>query len=561
MDRLRRVLETIQEQFKRLSVSQRLLIASLAVIMAMTFFVISQYAGSPPLVELLPGQPGEAQTRAVSFLENNNIPYQRRDGRIYVEPSRQYSVLGQMGEQQVLPGDSQVLFDNLADKQSWTMNATQHRQLGQIALQNELARVIRNFSGIRKASVFIDSPDDRHRGLGQAARQPTATVTVFSDSGLNQSTVDAIANMVSGAKAGLDVERVRVIDGATNRQHRARGEQDLYAGAHLEHTVKIESIVRDKLMGLLGYIEGVVVAVNAQVDVRQTETVTRRVLNPGEGTVTAPTRESSTEITIAGESAGAEAGVRSNVGADLARGSGGGVRESESTTEAELTTEWGDERTRIVDPNGRATKINATINVPRSYFVRVWRAQNADAAVGDEPDPDALAAVIDAETGRLERDVSPIIETSGPEGMEPGTVVVSVAPDWAVPQDQPASAGGGGIFQAATESAPGGLGWLVKNALLVGLAVAALALLAMSLKRATRPVDLPTPEEIVGVPPALGSSEEMFGEADEADAVLAGVEMSDEDLQRRKMVEQVAGLVNESPEDAARLVSRWVRAE
>jgi flagellar M-ring protein FliF len=560
MDRLRRVLETIQEQFRRLSVSQRLLIASLAVIMAMTFFVVSQYAGSPPMVELLPGQPAEAQTRAVSFLQSQGIPFKQREGRVYVEPGRQYAVLGQMGESQALPGDSQVLFNNLADRQSWTMNATQHRQLGQIALQNELARVIRNFSGIRKASVFIDSPDDRHRGLGQAARKPTATVTVFSDGGLSQSTVDAIASMVAGSKAGLEVESVRVIDGATNRQHRARGEQDMYAGQHLEHTVKIESIVRDKLLDMLQYIEGVVIAVNAQVDIRRTETVTRRVLNPGEGSVTAPTRESTTEITIAGESGGAEAGVRSNVGADIARGGRGGPRESEKTTEAELETEWGDERTRIVDPNGRPTKINATVNVPRSYFVRLWQSQNP--GVAEDPDQEALAPVIDVEVARLERTIAPIIETQGPQGTEPGSVVVSVAPDAADALGQPVRAGGGGdLITAATDASPGGLGWLLKNAALGGLAIAALLLLAMSLKRATRPVNLPTAEEIVGVPPALASNEDMFGEADEADAVLAGVEMSDEDLQRRKMVEQVASLVDESPEDAARLLQRWVRAE
>jgi len=93
------------------------------------------------------------------------------------------------------------------------------------------------------------------------------------------------------------------------------------------------------------------------------------------------------------------------------------------------------------------------------------------------------------------------------------------------------------------------------------MAIAALVMMALALRKATKPVDLPSAEDLVGVPPALRADDEMYGEADEADAALSGVELSDDELQKRKLVEQVSSLVRERPDEAAQLVSRWVRSE
>lgn len=560
MDRLRGVVETIREQLSRLSASQRLLIGSLAVILLMTLFLVSQYAGSRELVPLMPSASAEEQVKFETALRASNVSFQTRTDGVYVPPSQYQRAVGAIAESRVLPSDAQILFSNLADKQSWTMNAAQHRQLGRIALQNELAGVISRFSGITGAEVFLDEPD-RPAGLGQANRSPTATVTVFSSGGggISQNTVDAIAGTVASAKSGLDIENVRVIDGVTNRQHRARGEDSVFAGDHREQTERTEEVVRKKLVDLLGYINGVVVAVNAQVDVRRMETIVESVLAPGEGTVTTPTHESTMERSATVARSGAEPGVRSNAGADISRGGGGRTGESESTTETDLETRFGTRREHIVDPRGRPTKVNATINVPRSYFVYNWRiSQGADA--DEQPDEEALEAVIAAETARIRESVEPQLETITEEGeVTPGAVVVSMVPD-----PQPLAAGSSSRQDAGVfATGPGGglmAGTLIKTIALGGMAIAALVMMAMALKKATRPVKLPTAEELIGVPPSISSDDEMFGEADETDAALSGIEMSDEDLQKRKLVDQVSSLVKERPDEAAQLVSHWVNS-
>jgi len=53
-------------------------------------------------------------------------------------------------------------------------------------------------------------------------------------------------------------------------------------------------------------------------------------------------------------------------------------------------------------------------------------------------------------------------------------------------------------------------------------------------------------------------SEDVYGEANESDAVLTGIELDDETLQSRKMVDEVSTMIKENPENAASLVKRWM---
>jgi len=557
MGQLRRVLEQIRTQLSSLTVSQRLLISSLVVIVLMALFVVTQYAGARPMVELMPGVAPDAQVRAAGYLRNQGFEYtESTSGAILVPAEMRHVALAQLGQQGLLPSDTSLMFDTVLDKQSWTMTSAQHQQIFLIAKQNELARVIANMQGIREARVIIDSPTPT--GLGQAVRQATASATVFTASGqpLGQQSVDAIAHLIAGADAGLEVSRVRVIDGSTNRQLRARDEQDMVASGYIEHQVNVETLYRDRLLDLLQYIDGVIVAVSAQVDVRRTTSQTTRVLPPGEGTVTAPVEESSHTLTERSPSRGAEPGVRSNVGLDIAEAPSAGPSLEETSTEARLETRWGETIENVVDPRGMPTKISATINIPRSYFVSLWSASAPEDAP-ESPDEAALAAVIEAETARIRADVSPLVEAGGPEGVTPGAVTVSMIPD--APAVVPARAGGiMGDFASGTGAGGLAVSGPVKTIALGLLAVGALGLMGLSLRRASKPQELPTAEELVGVPPALQPGSDIVGEADEADAALTGIELSEDDLQRQKIQEQVMKIVGEQPADASNILNNWI---
>ncbi len=559
MGQLQNAMQTIREQLVKLSASQRMLIASLAVILLMTMFLISQYAGSKTYVDLLPvsATPDQVQL-AAQFLSEGGVEHRLVNGRPQVAPERRRAIIAQMGQANALPGDTSMLFADLIDKQSWTMSNSQQRQLYNIALQNELASVIAQMRGISAATVIIDAPEKR--GLGAAVQVPTASVTVsHSGQSLSQNAVDAIASLVAGAKAGLSMENVVVVDGVQNQQRRARNEDSLASGTYLETQTKYEKMYRDRLLGMLGYIDGVIIAVSAQVDVTRQVSNTMSVLPAGQGTVSAPKIETERTSEQRGASNSAEPGVRSNAGLDIASSGSSGTEFTESETSSELTTKFGTRTETVHDPRGRPTKLSAAINVPRSYVLSEY--QFANGADAEAPDGAALEQFFDAERVRIETSALTLLETQLPDGTAvPGAVTVAMIPDPVVPEA--ATAGG---FAAGLGGGGGGGGLLasglVKTVALGGMALVSLGLMAMSLKKAGKRPDLPTAEELVGMPPALDSDGDVMGEAGEAEGVLSGIELTDEDMQRRQMLEQVVSFVQESPDDAAMLFQRWMATE
>ena len=110
--------------------------------------------------------------------------------------------------------------------------------------------------------------------------------------------------------------------------------------------------------------------------------------------------------------------------------------------------------------------------------------------------------------------------------------------------------------------ADGGMGTAMKNAGLVGLALLSLAMMFMMVRRNGGGETLPTAEDLAGVPPVLEDDEaEVLGEADEAAPALVGVELDDEDLRRKQMLEQLNQLIKKEPSEVAVLLRRWMRTE
>lgn len=559
MDQLQRVLDTIRAQLSKLGATQRLLIASLLVLLVMTMFLVSQYAGTKPYTDLLPVSAAPEQIQqATQFLEDRAIDHRMRDGRPQVAPERRREIIAQMGQAGALPADTSMLFADLIDKQSWTMSNAQQRQLFTIALQNELAGVISKMRGVTAATVIIDAPE--RRGLGMAVQVPTASVQVtHTGQSLSQDTVDAIASLVAGAKAGLSVEGVVVVDAVRNQQRRARSQDSLAAGTYYELQLKYEKHYRDRLIQALGYIDGVMISVSAQVDATRQSSNTVAVLPPGQGTVSAPAVETERTLEQRSASTGAEPGVRSNTGLDIASAPAGGPELTESNTSSELTTKFGTRTETMHDPRGRPTKISAAINVPRSFVLSEYSFTNG--ADADAPDAAALEGFFQTKRAEIEQSAMTLIEAQTSDGQTvPGTVAVSMIPDPVAPGVAQAGGLGGGLGGLGGGGGILASGW-IKTVALGGLAVASLGLMGMALKKAGKRPDLPSIDELVGIPPSLDQAGDVMGEAAEAEAALSGIELTDEDMQRRQMLDQVVTFVTDSPDDAAGLFQRWMNTD
>lgn len=562
MGAFRRALATIQTYLGRLSVSQKLLVGSLAVIMLMTLFVVRQYASTPENVALLePNASADRQAKALQFVQANFIPHTVDGaGVVRVPAGRQYAVLAQMSQQGKLPDDNHLLFDSLISRQSWTQTYQQNATMEAVAVQNELSRIISQMDGIESANVIMDVP--KARGLGQPRTNPTAAVTVFATRGLDQNAVDAVAHLVASARSGLSIDHVRVIDGRSRRQYRARDEKSAASASYHEFQSAVEERKQRQLYDMLSaYIKGVVVTVHAQVDVTRKTTTTRTVLPSGKGSESLVKSETNTEKKSSQASQGAEPGVRSNVGADVAAAaSPAGTSTADTETRTEFEPKFGEKSELVDDPRGFATKINAVVNIPRSYFAEIWRAQQAspEAAGADakptEPKDTDLKPIMDSETARIKREVALQIDTSAADRTFPGEVEVSMIPVALAADSAPVEKAGFISFGSGSLA----VGELVKTVGLGGMAVLALGLVVMTAFKGVKPTKLPTAAELVGVPPVLAGDSDIVGEAGEADSVLAGIELSDDEMKQRKILEQVEAVAKDRPRDAASIIARWM---
>jgi flagellar biosynthesis/type III secretory pathway M-ring protein FliF/YscJ len=104
-------------------------------------------------------------------------------------------------------------------------------------------------------------------------------------------------------------------------------------------------------------------------------------------------------------------------------------------------------------------------------------------------------------------------------------------------------------------------GSIIDKAVLGVLALVALGLMLSMVKKAARRVELPTAEELVGLPPQLEARSDLIGDAGEGESAMTGIEIGDDEVRVQKMLEQVKEYVGTTPDSAARIVNRWLTQE
>jgi flagellar biosynthesis/type III secretory pathway M-ring protein FliF/YscJ len=568
LSQLQIILGRIQKYLGALSASQKLLIGCLGVILVMTLFLVSQYAGRPAMVELVPGAPAEEQQRAAVFLQTNHFKYEDRGGRPFVPTSTRdvaYAALVEAGQQ---PANSALVFENILKTQNWLNTKEQNRQIYKVMLDNWLSGVITNFSGVKLARVFVDNPEPS--GLGTSVRTPKASITIFMESGktLSQETVDAAATLVSGSVAGLELSRVSVTDGVTNRPRKPSEEGSLTTSTYREYATAVEKQFREKLWNMVSYIDGVVVEVTAAVDVSRVRAQVSKNLPLDEGSISVPKKETSSSTTETQAARGAEPGLRSNATANVNEGgSTPGIKSEQKQDDTEYDNHVGTRVEQIDDPRGMPTRLVATVAVPRSYIVSLLKASREETA--PPPTDDEVQKRFTFEETQITKMLTGHLKTLSPEGgSTDGEVVVTL-----ISGDALAGIPGGRSPMNEAESVPGlgalgtlmamggGMNGMLDKVVLGVLAFVALGMMVLMVRKAGRHVAPPTTEQLAGAPPTLQTTDDLVGEADESDTAMAGIIVGEDDLKATKLREQVSDLIKKSPDTAVKVLNRWVSVE
>jgi hypothetical protein len=252
----------------------------------------------------------------------------------------------------------------------------------------------------------------------------------------------------------------------------------------------------------------------------------------------------------------------------MATASGAGQSSTERADNQYLSQIPGTQETEI-DPTGYATKIDVGVAIPWSYFVRVWKLRNpaTDGAEAKAPDEAAVAAVRDEEVARIKKLVEPLVSTGAFADAKKGVVKDTRFYDFANETPEPSMAanlgeivlGGGGGGGGGGGVSFGG-GGLIKPIGLGVLAVVSLFFMFNIAKKASVREQLPSAEELAGVPPMLDSDGgDIIGEADEATPALEGMELDDDSLRRQQMLDQLNELAGRDPAELSGILRRWMR--
>ena len=204
-----------------------------------------------------------------------------------------------------------------------------------------------------------------------------------------------------------------------------------------------------------------------------------------------------------------------------------------------------EEHSRSMIPAGRTSPAAASVRVPRSYFVRVARGDGPA-----EPDEATIKLRTKEEQIRIRDAVTKCVGLANAADVSVESYF-DQAP--AVPP----------IAAASTASAVTlALGGHVKEIALGGLALASLFMVSTIVRRgapsapARKPASRSAEVENNAVP-TLGG-EALAGEAGDGGVLMDGMELDEDTVRTRQMLQQVSTLVDDNPDTAAALVRRWL---
>ncbi len=265
------------------------------------------------------------------------------------------------------------------------------------ATQRQMAQIICRWPDVVDATVVINAKDQQ-RIEGSILPSATVSIQTHDGTGGTKNLVKSAAESIVGAVPGLTRGQVRVIiDGVAHRlpdnDNSAAGSDD-----YLDLKRQNEDMLEGKLRTCFAEIPGLFVTVNCDVD-NTTKSEETTAYDPKETLTKEYESTDHTTETSGPVAGGGEAGAGANTSASIAGGTGGGQGSSSTSedTTSKSQTFAGGTKTHIDTPPGKEIVKSATVRVPRSHFVAVYKVSNSNS----EPDETALQAAAAAELVKI----------------------------------------------------------------------------------------------------------------------------------------------------------------
>ncbi|HVP10480.1 MAG TPA: flagellar M-ring protein FliF C-terminal domain-containing protein [Phycisphaerae bacterium] len=541
----------IAQQLRTMSTSQRLAIALAVVGVAVGMWGFIRWGSQSEWTPLLDQSfTGEQIQQIQAELAMAGVPSKLEGDRIFIkgddDTRRQLTAL--LAQRGALPRDTSLGYAALAKDDNVFESAEKTQWKQSRGLESELSQVLRKFRGIKDAQVFVEVPKTRGFGGKAATSRASIHVTLLEGESLDKQRVGAIANFVVGAVRGLAVENVKITDGT--RFYRAPDASDAMPAEHLDLQRQQEQHYATKIANQLQYIPGVLVNVHAILRSTDEQTQQRVYGKPEVDKESSETEETN------GPSNAAAPGVRPNTGRGLAD-AGSGASSTREKSETSMNGLRDQKDTTVVKPKGYVEKIMASVNVPRSYLLKVLEAQGTN-----DTSAAAVEKIAAIEMPKIKDLVKPLINATEDE-----QVVVKWFHDVA-PEAQPTTelAQQPAFIAMAKDYGPqAGLALLAAFSLFMVFRIAKKGQATFSGSGPLSPAmagaggwssgSRPTPLDMISTGP------ETVGEVGEVDGIMVGHEVDEGMVRTQQIINQINQLVKEDPIAPASIIESWIQNE
>jgi flagellar biosynthesis/type III secretory pathway M-ring protein FliF/YscJ len=549
MDLLKTQLERIQKQLAGLNASQKMLVAALAAIMVITVVWWGKYAGEAEMVPLL-NQSFSATDlgRIQDKLTNQGIAFTVSGDKLLVPADKRMQILSELTYARLMPHDTAQGFDSIVKEMSPFDSENKQQRIWNHGTEAVLSQIIGSFPSVAAADVLID-PTSTVRIEGNVEPSATVNITLQDGGKPNQRMVDAAADAVAGAVAGMKSSGVKVvINGAAQRVHDSQ--DPMSSGSDvLELVQQNEAAAEEQVRKNYRDIPNLLVTVKMKLNTTSVHTDKHEV--DAKGAVQKAIKSSSETDKTPAAGGGSEPGVMSNVAMSVGNANSapaGGGQEHEKTEDAFMVV-VPDSHIVSQTAAGDATPLSATVRVPMSYITRTYQSRNASTQA---PTYAQLKPLIDEQSILMRQHVANCVGLDSPEKVAFDTF----ADDMPFLSTPPiASTSGPGLSKL--------VGGHAKEIALGTLAIMSLFMASMMVRKAS-PAPLPAATAVARAEPDKKkgpfsfAGEDLAGEAASSEGLLDGMELNEETVKAGRMVEQVSSMVRENPDAAAALMKRWL---
>jgi len=242
--------------FKAVGAARFGVMAGVAAALTAFFLYVAGVISEPSKTILYAGLESRDAAAVTAKLDAMNVPYEAKgDGGTILVASDQVTKLRMQLAQENLPaaGVGYEIFDK-SDGFGTTAFVQNINRLR--ALEGELARSMQTIEGIEAARVHLVIPE--RQIFSRDAQNPSASVVLKTRNMLDRGQVAAIQHLVAAAVAGLDPQKVAIVDDKGNLLAGGDGKDgDGADGANQEqHTTDFEDRLRQRIESIVASVVG-----------------------------------------------------------------------------------------------------------------------------------------------------------------------------------------------------------------------------------------------------------------------------------------------------------------